>query len=143
MNGSFLILMWIVLLPFLSGQAYSSKDLQLPENPLNRLVKNGEQFYAQGDSRGGTDPAVEAYEKEKLAKMRQNIGRRFIAIRTARPTEFFAFPDDLKKKLRINKEKEGFIVIEVVQNDLENMNFYQVKFDSGQIGYLRADAKYL
>jgi hypothetical protein len=107
------------------------------------LIKKGEPLYAQGDSRGGPPPAIVEYEKEKLTKMRQNIDRRFIAVRTAHPTEFFASPDDLKKRLKINKEKEGFIVVYVVQNDSGNMNFYEVKFDSGQMGYLSAEAKYL
>jgi len=31
----------------------------------------------------------------------------------------------------------------VVQNSLGTMNFYQVKFDTGQIGYLSADGSYL
>jgi hypothetical protein len=33
--------------------------------------------------------------------------------------------------------------MDVVQNRLRTMNFYQVKFDTGQTGYLSADANYL
>jgi hypothetical protein len=33
--------------------------------------------------------------------------------------------------------------MEVVQNQLGTMNFYQVKFDTGHIGYLSADGNYL
>ncbi len=35
------------------------------------------------------------------------------------------------------------MIVEVVQNRLGTMNFYQVKFDSGQIGYLSADGNNL
>ena len=33
--------------------------------------------------------------------------------------------------------------MEVVQNQLGTMNFYRVKFDSGETGYLSADGNYL
>jgi hypothetical protein len=43
----------------------------------------------------------------------------------------------------IKREKEGFVITEVVQNHSGTMNFYRVKFDSGEIGYLSADGNNL
>jgi hypothetical protein len=45
--------------------------------------------------------------------------------------------------VRVKREKEAFVIREVVQNRLGTMNFYQVKFDSGEIGYLGADGNNL
>jgi hypothetical protein len=59
------------------------------------------------------------------------------------PATFYSSPDDLERKLRIKREKEGFVIMEVVQNQSGTMNFYRVKFDTGQIGYLSADGNYL
>lgn len=91
------------------------------------------------------DPAagIEEYEKEKLAKLKQNIGRRLLAVRTINPAAFYESPEDSSRKLNIQREKEGFVIMEVVQNPLGTMNFYRVKFDTGQVGYLSADGNYL
>jgi hypothetical protein len=86
--------------------------------------------------------AIEDYEKEKLAKYKRNIGKRFLAVPTARPPEFFESPNDLKKKIKL-KEKEEFQVTEVVQNQSGTMNFYKVKLEGGKIGYLGADGNNL
>ncbi|MBS3906703.1 MAG: hypothetical protein KGZ49_06665 [Syntrophaceae bacterium] len=99
--------------------------------------------YPQGEHRAGREQAIEDYEKEKLAKFKQNIGRRLLAVRTINPAVFYESPDDLERKLNIRREKEGFLIMEVVQNQLGTMNFYQVKFDTGQTGYLSADGNYL
>jgi hypothetical protein len=86
--------------------------------------------------------AIEDYEKEKLAKYKRNIGKRFLAVQTVRPPEFFESPNDLKKKIKL-KEKEEFQVMEVVQNQSGTMNFYKVRLEGGRIGYLGADGSNL
>jgi hypothetical protein len=107
------------------------------------LVKNGNQLAPKEDSKQETSAAIEEYEKEKLAKMKKNIGRRLLTVKTVNPAEFYESPDDLERKLKIKREKEGFVIMEVVQNQSGTMNFYRVKFDTGQIGYLSADGNYL
>jgi hypothetical protein len=86
--------------------------------------------------------AIEDYEKEKLAKYKRNIGKRFLAVRTAHPPEFFESPDNLKNKIKF-KEKEEFQVMEVVQNQSGTMNFYKVRLEGGKVGYLGADGNNL
>ncbi len=107
------------------------------------LAKNGEGSSLAKDSKEGPSPGIEEYEKEKLAKLRSNIGKRFLTVKKINPAEFCESPDDLERRLMIKREKEGFVVTEVVQNHWGTMNFYQVKFDTGQIGYLSADGNYL
>jgi hypothetical protein len=107
------------------------------------LAKNEEPISLKEDSIQGTPPGVEEYEKGKIAKMKRNIGRRLMFVRTNNPVKFYESPDDLERTLKINREKEGLIIMEVVQNELGNMHFYKVKFDTGQVGYLSADANYL
>ena len=107
------------------------------------LAKNEEPTSPQKDSIQGSPPGIEEYEKGKIAKMKRNIGRRLMFVRTNNPAEFYESPDDLEKKLKIKREKEGFVILEVDQNRLGTMNFYQVKFDTGQVGYLNADGNYL
>jgi hypothetical protein len=75
--------------------------------------------------------------------MKRNIGRRFLTEPTINPTAFYVSPDDLEKKLRVKKEKEAFVIVEVVQNRSGTMNFYRVRFDSGEMGYLGADGNNL
>jgi hypothetical protein len=82
-------------------------------------------------------------KKEKLAKLKRNIGRRLLTVKTINPAEFYESPDNLDKTLIINREKEGFVVMEVIQDRSGTMNFYQVKFDTGQTGYLSADGNSL
>ena len=107
------------------------------------LAKNEEPISPKEDSIQGTPPGVEEYEKEKIAKMKRNIGRRLLTVKKINPAEFYESPDDLERTLKIKREKEGLIIMEVVQNQWGNMNFYKVKFDTGQVGYLSADANYL
>lgn len=111
--------------------------------PLSLLAKDEESSSPKEDSIKGSPPGIEEYEKEKLAKMRKNIGRRLLTVKTVNPAEFYESPDDLERKLKIKREKEGFVIMEVVQNQSGTMNFYRVKFDTGQIGYLSADGNYL
>lgn len=114
-----------------------------PKDSLFLLAKNEERSSAREDSKVAPIPAIEEYEKEKLAKLKRNIGKRFMTIPTVNPAEFYESPDDLGRKLKVKREKEGFVIMEVVKNRLGTMNFYQVKFDSGQKGYLSADGNYL
>jgi hypothetical protein len=62
---------------------------------------------------------------------------------TTNPAAFYESPDELERKLKVNTEKEIFVILDVVQNRLGTMNFYRVKFDSGETGYLSADGNYL
>jgi hypothetical protein len=86
---------------------------------------------------------MEKYEKEKLAKLKRNIGRRYLTVKKINPAELHESPDDLEKKVMIEGEKESFVITAVVQNHSGTMNFYQVEFDTGQVGYLSADGNYL
>ena len=113
------------------------------KDSLSPLAKNEKGFSAKEDSKVAPIPAIEKYEREKLAKLKRNIGRRFMTAPTSDPATFYESPDDLGRKLRVKREKEGFVIREVVQNRLGTMNFYQVKFDSGETGYLSADGNNL
>ena len=110
---------------------------------LSLFAKNEEGSSTKEGLKEVPHSTIEEYEKEKLAKLKRNIGRRLLTVRTINPAEFYESPDDLEKKLRINREKEGFVIMEVIQNRWGTMNFYQVKFDTGQTGYLSADGNNL
>ncbi len=117
------------------GQHFSKES-----SPL--LAKN--EAGSQQDLKGGSiPPAIEEFEKEKLAKLKKNIGRRFMFVKTNNPAVFYDSPDALERKLRVKREKEGFVITEVVQNQSGTMNFYKVKFDPGETGYLGADGNHL
>jgi len=122
--------------------AYPATDSHF-SNVLTPSAKNEGQSSPSEYSEEGPPKAVQEYEEQKLAKLKRNIGRRLITDRKIKPAEFYESPDDLERKLRIKKEKEGFVIMEVVQNRSGTMNFYQVKFDTGQTGYLSADGNYL
>ena len=107
------------------------------------LAKNEEAPGAKEEPEPGPIPAVEEYEREKLAKLKRNIGRRFLTVPTPNPPTFYESPDDLEGKLRVRGEKETFVIQEVVQNRSGTMTFYRVKFDSGEVGYLGADGNNL
>lgn len=144
MNGHLSILMVLIIFPYLSTlPPYTWADPFFSKNPLTLLVKNEEQSPPREDLREGTPPAIEEYEKEKLAKMKRNIGRRLLTVKTINPAVFYESPNDLERKLRVKREKEGFVIVAVVQNQSGTMNFYQVKFDSGETGYLSSDANNL
>ena len=114
-----------------------------PKDSLFLLAKNGEGASTKEDSKVIPPKVIEQYEKEKLAKMEQNVGRRLMTAPTINPAEFYESPDDLGKKVKVKREKEGFIIEKVVQNRMGTMNFYRVKFDSGETGYLAADGNNL
>jgi len=144
MNARLPILIGLIFfLYFCFVQTYPCLGQQFSKDSSFLLAKNGEGPSPKEDSRQGPPPAIEEYEKEKLAKIKRNIGRRLLTVKTINPTEFYESPDYLEKKLRVKREKEGFVITEVVQNQLGTMNFYQVKFDSGERGYLSADGNYL
>ncbi len=121
--------------PCLSQQSYEDSSFSWAKNETG--PRTGE------DSKVTPPLDIEAYEKEKLARLKSNIGKRFLTVKKINPAEFYESPDDLERKLVIKREKEGFVITEVVQNRSGTMNFYQVKFDTGQIGYLSADGNYL
>jgi hypothetical protein len=138
-----ILIVFIAFFYFSFVQTYPCLGQQSPKDSLSLLAKNEEVSSPKEDSRGGSIPAIEEYEKEKLAKLKRNIGKRLMTVPTVNPAEFYESPDDLGRKLRVKREKEGFVIMEVVQNRLGTMNFYQVKFDSGQTGYLSGDGNYL
>jgi len=107
------------------------------------LAKNGEGSSPGKNSEESSLPRMEKYEKEKLAKLKRNIGRRYLTVKKINPAELHESPDDLEKKVMIEGEKESFVITAVVQNHSGTMNFYQVEFDTGQVGYLSADGNYL
>jgi hypothetical protein len=129
----------VVLLHLPIIQAYPLADPQFSKKPQTLFAKNGEPLATKEDSKPGSVPAVEEYEKEKLLKLKRNIGRRLMTVPTTNPATFYESPDDLERKLKVDREKETFVINEVVQNRLGSMNFYRVKFDSGEVGYLSAD----
>jgi hypothetical protein len=131
----------IVFLYFTFVQIYPCLGQHFSKDSLSLLAKS--EGRSKEEVRGGPDPAIEEYEKEKLARYKRNIGRRLMFVRTNNPAVFYESPDDLEKKLIVKREKEGFVIAEVVQNQLGTMNFYRVKFESGEIGYLGADGSNL
>jgi hypothetical protein len=144
MNVHLFFLMVLLILPYLSTPPPNPlADPHFSKNALTLLVKNEEGVSPKEDSRDGPSQAIEEYEKEKLAKMKRNIGRRLLTVKTINPAVFYESPNDLERKLRVKREKEGFVIVAVVQNQSGTMNFYQVKFDSGETGYLSSDANNL
>jgi hypothetical protein len=138
-----ILIVFIAFFYFSFAQAYPCFSQPSPKDSLSLLAKNAEGSSGKEESKVAPIPAIEEYEKEKLAKLKRNIGKRFMTIPKVNPAEFYESPDDLGRKLRVKREKEGFVIMGVVQNRLGTMNFYQVKFDSGQTGYLSADGNYL
>jgi hypothetical protein len=138
-----ILIVFFVFLYFYFVQTHPCLGQCFPNDPLFLLAKNEEPTSPKEALIQGSPPGIEEYEKEKLAKIKKNIGRRLLTIKTVNPAVFYESPDDLERKLRIKREKEGFVIMEVVQNQLGTMNFYQVKFDSGETGYLSADGNYL
>jgi len=138
----FILIVILAFLYFSFFQTHPCVGQHLSTHSSTLSAKNGE-GKPEEDLRGSTPQAIEEYEKEKLAKMKKNIGRRLLTVKTINPAVFYESPDNLEKKLRIKREKEGFVITEVVQNRSGTKNFYQVKFDSRETGYLTADANHL
>ncbi len=138
-----IVIVFISLLYFSLVQAYTCLGQHSPKDSFSLLAKNEEGDSPKEDSKDIPPKVIEEYEKGKLAKMKQNIGKRLMTAPTINRAEFYESPDDLEKKVRVKREKEGFIIEKVVQNRLGTMNFYQVKFDSGETGYLGADGNNL
>jgi len=144
MNARLPILLGLILCSCLSFiPPYACAGQYFYRDSSFLLAKNVEGSSPSDDSEESFLPQVEKYEKGKLAKLKRNIGRRYLTVKTINPAEFYESPDDLEKKLMIKREKEGFVITEVVQNRSGTMNFYRVKFDTGQVGYLSADGIYL
>jgi hypothetical protein len=144
MNARLPILLGLIIFScfsFIPTHAYTGRHFYRDSSFL--LAKNEEGSSPMQDSKERSLPGIEKYEKEKLAKLKGSIGRRYLTVKKINPAEFYGSPDDLEKKLMIKREKEGFVITEVVQNHSGTMNFYQVEFDTGQVGYLSADGNYL
>jgi hypothetical protein len=144
MNARLPILLGLILFScfsFITTHASAAQHFYRDSSLL--LAKNEEGSSPGEDSKESSLQGVEKYEKEKLAKLKRNIGRRYLTVKKINSAEFYESPDDLEKRLIIKGEKEGFVITEVVQNHSGTMNFYQVKFDTGQVGYLSADGIYL
>jgi len=73
---------FIVLLLFSFVQTHPCLG-HFSEGPLSLLAKNEESPAREEDSKPGPIPAIEEYERQKLAKLRQNVGKLFL---TARPS---------------------------------------------------------
>lgn len=73
--------------------------------------KNDEGSSAKEGLKQVPSSAIEEYEKEKLAELKRNIGRRLLTVKTINPVEFYESTDHLEKKLRISREKEGFVIM--------------------------------
>jgi hypothetical protein len=138
-----ILAVFIVSLYFSFVETYPCLGRHFSKDSLSLLARNEELASTKEDSKPGPIPAVEEYEREKLAKLRRNIGRRLLTVPTINPTTFYESPDDLERKLRVKREKETFVIQEVVQNRLGTMNFYRVRFDSGEVGFLGADGNNL
>jgi len=142
MNARLLILIALIVFSYFSFvQTHPCIGQPFFKNSSSLLAKSEEE--SKEDLKGGPDPAIEEFEREKLAKFKKNIGRRLMFVRTNNPAVFYESPDDRERKLRIKRDKEGFVITEVVQNQSGTMNFYRVKFDPGEIGYLGADGNHL
>ena len=138
-----ILLTYLLFLPWIStAQTEQRASPKFSGNALFASVKNEQEKASPEDSKGKPIKAIEDYEKEKLAKMKKNIGKLFMAVRTAHPPEFYESPENLGKKIGV-REKEEFLILEVVQNRSGTMNFYKVRFESGKIGYLSADGNNL
>jgi hypothetical protein len=124
-------------------QSYPCLAQHFPKGPLPLFAKNDEGASTKEDSKVIPPKGIEDYEKEKLAKLRRNVGRRLMTAPGNNPAVFYESPDDLERRVRVKREKEGLIIEKVVQNRLGTMNFYRVKFDSGETGYLGADGNNL
>lgn len=138
-----ILIVFFVFFHFSFVQTYPCLGEHSPKDSFSLLAKNEEGDSPKEDSKVIPPKVIEEYEKEKLAKMKQNVGKRLMTAPTINPAEFYESPDNLEKKVRVKREKEGFIIEKVVQNRLGMMNFYQVKFDSGETGYLGADGNNL
>lgn len=130
----------ILIFSFLQTYPCLGEHFSKESSPLSAKYEGGSR---QDLKSGAFPPGIEEFEKEKLAKLKKNIGRRFMFVKTNNPAVFYDSPDALERKLRLKREKEGFFIAEVVQNQSGTMNFYKVKFDSGEIGYLGADGDHL
>jgi hypothetical protein len=82
-----------------------------PSSKGGLLAESVKKDQASSEQKETKSPkAIEDYEKEKLAKYKRNIGKRFLAVRTARPPEFYDSPENLGKKIGA-REKEEFLIV--------------------------------
>jgi hypothetical protein len=142
MKLSYFVLSCSFMISFLLTHSSTLWAFDSEKRELIRIAKS-EKKATQGDPGAERDRVIEEYEKEKLAKFKRNIGRRYLVVRKVRPVEFHKDPEDTQRTFTVPKEKEGFLITEVIQNHSGSMYFYRVVFDSGQTGYLMADGNYL
>ena len=100
-----ILIVLIVFLYFLFVQTHPCLGHPFSKDSLYLLAKSEEGSKEEG--RGGPVPAIEEYEKEKLAKLKRNIGRRLMFVRTNNPAVFYESPDDLERKLIVKERKRG------------------------------------
>jgi hypothetical protein len=139
MNVPLSALTVLLIFPWVSTAHIDERKVgQFSENAVVASAKSDEESPPKGVSKDKSIKGVEDYEKEKLARMKRYIGKRYMAVKTARPPEFYESPNNLKKKIAV-REKEEFVIMDVVQNQSGTMNFYKVRLESGKTGYLSAD----
>jgi hypothetical protein len=138
-----ILIVFVVLLYFSFVETYPCVGQHSPKDSIFLLAKNEESMATKEDSKPRPIPAIEEYERQKLAKLKQNVGKRFLTVPTVNPTTFYVAPDESGRELKVKKEKETFVILEVVQNRLGTVNLYRAKFDSGEVGYLVADGNNL
>jgi hypothetical protein len=59
---------------------------------LSLFAKNEEGFSTKEGLKEVPSSAIEEYEKEKLAKLKRNIDRRLLTVKTINPAEFYESP---------------------------------------------------
>lgn len=112
MNIYFLFLPCLLVLPFLTPDQSAIQTIDSEKKELIQIAKNEKEGLRE-EPRSDGDRIIEEYEREKLAKFKRNIGKRYLVIKTVRPAEFYKSPEDLDRSFTIQKEKEGFIITEV------------------------------
>lgn len=136
---TFILIALLAFSFFFAIPGLSSAESSVLKNRSALLVQNEEKSSPQEETVEGVPKAIVEYEKEKIAKMKRNIGKRLMFIRTKNPVVFYVSPDDPDNPLSMTKDKDVFQIMDVVRNSQETTIFYKVKFDMGQTGYLSAD----
>ena len=138
-----LLIGFFALLYFPFIPAYLCAGQNPAQYPASMVARDEKSSAVGEDPKPSPNPAVEEFEKEKLLKLKRSVGRRLITVPTTNPTYFYESPDALERRLNLKTEKEVFVIKDVVQDRLGSKNFYQVKFDSGAVGFLDADGNNL